>query len=516
MVAALLKILHSGIQDLRLLPPKGQPAVGFFKKAFIKAGRFTTQWVRLDFDQIPNFGKQATITLPRQGHLISRMYLVANFPEIATYQLQAQQAAGSTFAGPTFGWTNSLGHALVASAQIDIGGSRVSVLDSRLLEVLDEFQTPYEKVTVVNDMIKRLDNGFTVNKLGWPGQGYQTPTVVAVPLPFWFSRGDAGAFLPIDAISTDKVQLSVNFAPINNLYVSQDLSSNALTKPLGKLYPQIQSSYFYQFNPTGTIQMSGFNGNPVTQNVSLIPNIQMPTQLNLGDTYLMCEYIYLDKAEANRFRLADIQIPVAQHYAFEPYNTQNFPSVSIPLRIPNPTRDLFFFAQRVEAPSYNASFLATRDLSGLDVSIAPWWPDASGLKAQYFTGEYIPAFTYRESEAISNIALVYEGRLVRYGTPAPALFRSILPTVNQRKTPWVNKYYYNLSFGLLNGFLPSSQPSGEANLDKIRRIELQLGFSSLRGCVPGTSTPRYVIYIWAETYNVLRIYGGRAALMFAY
>jgi hypothetical protein len=365
-------------------------------------------------------------------------------------------------------------------------------------------------------MIKRLDNGFTKTKLGWPGQGFQTPTQVAVPLPFWFNRGDAGAFLPIDAISTDQVKLSITFSPITDLYVSEDLSSNSITKPLGKLYPQIVGSPFYQFNPTGPIQISGFNGSPTIQNVSLVPNVAMPPSLTLGDTYLMAEYIYLDKAEANRFRLADIQIPITQHYAFEPYNTKNFTSVSIPLRIPNPTRELFFYAQRVEAPSYNAPFLATRDLSGLDISVAPWWPDASGLKAQYFTGEYIPGFTYRESEPISNIALVYEGRLVRYGTAAPALFRSILTTVNQRKTPWVNKYYYNLSFGVLNGFMPPSMPSGEANLDKIRRIELQLAFSSLRGCAPGTSTPQYVIHIWAETYNVFRVFGGRAALMFAY
>jgi hypothetical protein len=514
MVASLLKTLHSGIQDLRLLPPKGQPAVSFFKKAFIKAGRFTTQWVRLDFDQVPNFGKQATITLPRQGHLISRMYVVVNFPDIVGPQLLAKAAAGSTFAGPTFGWTNSLGHALIQEAQIDIGGARVSSLDYRLLEMLDEYHTPFEKVTLVNQLIERYDNGFKVEKIGWDPA--QRPTRVAVPLPFWFNRGDAGAFLPIDAISTDLVRLSINFAPLQDLYVSQDLSSNDITKPLGKLYPQILSSPFYQLNTTGSIQMSGINGSVATRTVSRIPGIQMPTSLDLGDSYIMAEYIYLDKAEANRFRLADIILPIPQHYSFEPYNTQNFTEVTIPLRIPNPTRDLFFFAQRVEAPSYNAHFLATRDLSGFDVTVAPWWPDASGLVAQYFTGDYVPAFTVRESDPISEIILNYEGRLLRYATSSSAQFRSILPALNQRKTPWVNKYYYTLSFGVLNGFLPPTLPSGEANLDKIRRIDLQLQFTPLRGCAPGTSVPQYVIYIWAETYNVLRIYGGRAALMFAY
>jgi hypothetical protein len=262
--------------------------------------------------------------------------------------------------------------------------------------------------------------------------------------------------------------------------------------------------------------MSGINGSTTAQTVSRIPTITMPTFLNLGDSYIMAEYIYLDKAEANRFRLADIILPVPQHYAFEPYNTQNFTEVTIPLRIANPTRDLYFYAQRVEAPSYNAHFLATRDLSGFDVTVAPWWPDASGLVAQYYTGDYVPAFTVRESDPISDIILNYEGKLLRYATTSSPTFRSILPALNQRKTPWVNKYYYTLSFGVLNGYLPPSLPSGEANLDKIRRIDLQLRFTPLRGCAPGTAVPQYVIYIWAETYNILRIYGGRAALMFAY
>lgn len=514
MVASLLKNLHSGIQDLRLLPPKGQPALKFFQKVFIKAGRFTTQWVRLDFDTLPNFGRPATITLPRQGHLISRLYLVTNYPDIVGPQLLAKAQAPTTFAGPTFGWTNSLGHALIQSAQIDIGGARTEVLDYKLLEVLDEFHTPYEKTTLVNKLIERYDNGFKVEKIGWDPQ--RRPTRTATPLPFWFSRGDAGAFLPIDAISTDQVKLTINFAPLQDLYVSQDLSSNVIQKAAGKVYPQILQSSFYRFDPSGTILMSGFNGNQSPQTVSRIPNVQMPPSFSLGDTYLMAEYIYLDKSEANRFRLADIILPIPQHYAFEPYDTQNFTTVTIPLRIPNPTRDLFFYAQRVEAPSYNAHFLATRDLSGFDIKVAPWWPDASGLEARYFTADYVPAFTTRESDPIQEISFVYEGRLVRYGTTSSSLFRSVLPALNQRKTPWVNKYYYTLQFGVNNGFLPASQPSGEANLDKMRKIDLQLTFTSLRGCAPGTSIPRYNIYTWAETYNIFRIYGGRAALMFAY
>ena len=296
MVAALLKILQSGIQDLRLLSPKGQPKIDFFTKVFIKSGRFTTQWSRIDFDQSPDFGKAASVTLPRKGHLISRMYLVVNLPDIATPQLAgttAAAAASATFLGPTFGWTNSLGHVLVSSAQIDIGGSRTEVLDSQLLEVLDEFHTPLEKVTSVNRLIQRYDNGFTKKTIGW-----NSPTQVAVPLPFWFSRGDAGAFLPIDAISTDAVRLTINFAALGDTFVSDYVTDLTIAVQPGKVYPPILGSPFYIADPAGPFT---FNG----EAASILPGISMPLTQSLGDTYLMVEYIYLDKPEANRFRLAD-------------------------------------------------------------------------------------------------------------------------------------------------------------------------------------------------------------------
>ena len=506
MVAALLKIVHSGIQDLRLLPPKGQPKVDFFQRVFIKAGRFTTQWVHLEFDQTPDFGKTVACTLPRQGHLISRVYLVTTFPDIATNQKAAQAAAGTSFAGPTFGWTNSLGHAVVQQATVTIGGESVDTLDRKLLEVLDEFTTPLEKVTVVNEMIHRSDSGFTLTTNGWES----TPTKTITPLPFWFSRGDPGVFLPIDAISQDLVRLSVNFAPLGDLYVSQDLSGSAITFQTGKVYPQIVSSPFYNYAQTG-LTIQGFNG-PVTP----IPSITMPRTLSLGETYLMVEYIYLDKSEANRFRLADITVPIVQHYAIDPYDTRGFTNVSIPIKVPNPARDFFFFAQRYEAPEYNAHFLATRDLSSALVPTAPWWPDAIGLNPKTFSNTYAPGFSTRDSEPISSIVFLYEGKLMRYGTTSPALFRSILPSFEQKKSPWVNRYYYTLSFGVNNGHQPFSMPSGEANLDKIRMIQLQLKMSPNRGCLPGTSTQRFTVYCWAETYNILRIYGGRAALLFAY
>lgn len=512
MVVSLLQIIHTGLQDERLLPTKGKPQVSFFQKVFLKAGRFTTSWTRLDFDTRPNFGAPASITLPRQGHLITRLYLVTTMPDIAAPQLLARAAATTSFAGPTFGWTNSLGHALIQNATVDIAGARIEQLNGRLLEILDEFNTPLEKTTIVNTMLPRLQNGFNPESIGFSDR----PTVAVTPLPFWFCRGDPGVALPIDAINNDQVRVNITFAPLNSLYVSSaQVDFSTVNNPVGgEAYFPLLSSPFYQTG--GTKSVKGLTGNPtVSQNVDIIPGIQMPSSYFLGDTYLMAEYVYLDKPEANKFRISDIQYPIPQHYLFEPEDSNGLPKINIPLRIPNPTRDIFFFAQRYECPAYNAPFLSSRDLSGYGVLTAPWWPDASGLNAVNL-GTIIPGFSTRQSEPIDMVSLVYENKLYRYSNIAPQIFRSLIPALVQKKTPWVNGYYYNLPFGMEHGNTPPSIASGEANLDKIEKIELRLQFKPFLGSIDPNNVPRYIVYSFAETYNILRIYGGRAGLLFAF
>jgi hypothetical protein len=99
---------------------------------------------------------------------------------------------------------------------------------------------------------------------------------------------------------------------------------------------------------------------------------------------------------------------------------------------------------------------------------------------------------------------------------APQIFRSLLPALVQKKTPWVNAYYYNLPFGMEHGSMPPSIATGEANLDKIEKIELRLSFKPFLGSIDPNNVPRYIVYCFAETYNILRIYGGRAGLLFAF
>lgn len=512
MVASLLKIVSTGMQDERLQPPKGQPSIGSLLSVFVKAGRYGTNWARIDFDTKPDFGKIAIARLPVQGELISRVFLVVQMPDIQSPQILARAQPG--FVGPHFGWTNSLGHSLVNQTQLHIGGVLSDTIPGRLMEVIDEFQTPLEKTVEVSRQILRKDNGFTDTSFGTTSTSEQ----VVVNLPFWFSRGDPGCFLPIDALNIDEARITLDFNTISGLYYTQSRQVNGSGNEVqtnaqgGSLWP-MEGSSFYNADASGSI-IPGLEPIRAPNQKVKKSTISMPTQYSMQDAYLLVEYIYLDKPEANRFRIADIQVPIVQHYIFDPVDTQNNRFARIPLTIPNPTRDLFFFCQKYEATGYNAPFLCTRDITDDGIQ-APWWPDAEGLNERLPT-TLKPGFSTRNSEPIRWLALSYSETLTRYSTENVALFRSLIPSMEQRKAPWVHRYFYNVPLGLQNGHTPFSMPMGEANLDKIQRLNLTMGFHGKTGNITDDIVDRYIVYVYAETYNILRVYGGRAGMMFAY
>ena len=272
MVASLLKVISSGIQDERLT---FRQTLYPFQKVWNKAGRFTTQWSRLDFENTPTFGNTAFLRILRKGHLVTRLFLVATMPDIYTTQRAAQIAAQQPQVYPQFGWTNSLGHALVQQLTLDIAAARVETIDSRLLEILDEFNTPLEKVPVMNELIRRKDHGFTEKSFGWAPndlptqQAYQEKVIV--PLPFWFTRGDSGCALPIDAIPMDEVRVGITFRNLDGLYFTNtQLPANTSLDDGTSLSP-LRNSNFYLANPVTTpnqTPISNENG-PITMPLSL-------------------------------------------------------------------------------------------------------------------------------------------------------------------------------------------------------------------------------------------------------
>ena len=564
--ATLLSIVCGGLQDSRIFTTRGQPNINNYVKVLKKTTRWAAQWVRVDFDGQPNFGQRFTCTIPRKGDLLTQVTLVTTMPDIATIQRKAvEESFPGSFIGPKFGWTNSLGHSMINLIELDIGGVNVDRMDGRLLEIKDELYESNLTIGPKNRLIQRVSTGFGGGSIGLPsaikaiipdesfnsisinppdnptkplitpkqietiiydGQKltFNTdPTVCYVKLPFWFSRGLANA-LPVDALATDQVQISVTLRPLTQLYYTNARIDERTVgfRPnidiSGAMYPLLNSP-FYRTNRYAETKVWSVDPSQQLSGISgeIIPDIRMPSNLSLGDTYLLCEYISLEDAEAIALRSASLDYRVNQHYIVPPQNTQGAPSIRLNLPYSNLVEDLSWVFQRPDVANYNAWLLFTRELySGtVDPSkwwLIPWWPDAIVTDSK----QTLPAFRHAYSEPMDSAQLTY-GSMIRFNHNASFL-RSVLPLFHYRKTPLYNRYIYVYPFGLAPGADDDSSlgsvvnPRGCANWDKLPKKELLITMKKNTE----SAYNDLIIYSYITVWNVFRVFGGRGAMLFSY
>jgi hypothetical protein len=526
-----LTLISTGLADPRLQPARGNPDAAQFVKVVRKTTRWASQWNRVEFDGSPEFGQRVSMTLPRIGQLISGVTIAVTMPDIYTTQLRAIQESGGTsltnrgaFLGPLFGWTNSLGHALIQQIELEIGGVIVETLDSRLLEIMDELYEPLEGVLTKNRMIKRAPNGF--NESTWLSPDL---TKVFIPIPFWFSRrGIYSHALPIQALTSDIVRIHVTFRPIEELVYTA-----ARYDPRNPVIPtivdgkyEIRGSRFYRSTAEdAALSLYSFNADmPVTGlSGELIPIVQMPPRFSPSDAYGLIEYIFLEEYEALAFRTGELTYHVEQHQAVPVVQTQGMKEIRVNLPYTNPVKELFWVLQRPEVATYNAWFLFTRDLAAVTPKIppyhgvdnpclTPWWPDAALVPRADLGWCIRPGFQTSRSEPLEGATLLYNAyeRAVHDGG---SFYRGVVPAMHYTKSAAINRYIYAYSFGVRHseGGVFSYMPTGVANWDKIPRKEMYFRLTNERGAA---APPNMNLYMYLTIWNVFKVFGGRGGMLF--
>lgn len=66
-------------------------------------------------------GRKVTCTISRNGDLINHIYLQVQFPALSIGSIYSAGAVQPN----NVAWTNSLGHALIRSVEVEIGGQRI-------------------------------------------------------------------------------------------------------------------------------------------------------------------------------------------------------------------------------------------------------------------------------------------------------------------------------------------------------------------------------------------------------
>jgi hypothetical protein len=449
--ASMLRIISQGLQDReRLNPPVGQPSTDFYTSVLRKRTRWASQWRRVEFDNLADFGRTATVTLPILGELITRCTLVVHLPNLFESQNRARLAGA---VGPHWSWTNAVGHALCSQVDLQIGDQTIDRLDSRLLEILDEQTRPVEHFDSGNILIGRDPTAYTAEAYKGERPYQSRSQTVEVIFPFWWNRGPGPQALPIQALNKDRVQINCQFRNVQDLIYTDARNTDGTM-------PAIAGATF--------VDASG----------AVVPGQAMPRTYRFLDAYWIIEYVSLEDREAAAFRQADLQIPIEQHLAIPVQPTGGARIVRVPLDPGGLIRDITWVAQRVEASTYNAYFLFSRDLGPDASGRIPWWPDTEIPNWDYGDGFIRPGFSDRRSDPIVAATLWTRG-MRRFEHEGPSLFRSLIPALGCQRTPLIDRYIYRYDFGFwpTGGLaetldLPVDEIRGAANWDKVSPKEL--------------------------------------------
>lgn len=254
-------ITARGEQDLYII---GNPQISFFKTVYRRHTNFSIETVTEVFHNTADFGKTARCNIPKIGDILSGLTLHINIgslnPEYETLLENSSDILHQEFdniigddgeinenicACTTcieelyrdellFGWVNSLGHALIKSVWIDIGGQRIDKHYGEWMEIWTELTQTQEKRAGYYQMIGKVDpTSFTATTFTGNMELY-------IPLDFWFCK-NVGLGLPLLDLYYNQIEIGVDFRDFNECYVK---NKNVDNKPI---QPSFDASILMDF-----------------------------------------------------------------------------------------------------------------------------------------------------------------------------------------------------------------------------------------------------------------------------
>jgi hypothetical protein len=495
MPGALAQLSSFGVQDSYLY---SSPQVTMFKSVYRRHTNFALEAITQTFDGGADFGRKTSVTLSRNGDLVSRIWLQVTLPDLAAFDITRSDgvavtatsdvtvAAGvtssvaaadlvgssasrvwrytdnigtNTFAWELDGkvysnslmtiefttwpyltagrgqptelvrWCNSVGHALMSSVELEIGGTRIDRHVSEFWDIWDELTEKDERRQGLWEMIGKYADA-TYDST--PTRQHSRARTLFIPLQFCFNR-HMGLALPIIALAYHQVRLNIEFRPYTELLRA--------TVPVQSLAAK--------------------NGG---------------TPPAFTDVQLYAEYVFLDTPERRRFATTP------HEYLFEQLQ--------------------FLGDEAVQAGALNRKFQLNfnhpvKELIWVYVPKTYYDPDPQ-------TGNQL--FKYHIPGS-ANQEIFDTGELIlngndRFSEMPAQYFRLLQPYHHHTRCP--AKKIYTYSFALNPEDI---QPSGSLNYSRVDSAQLSLKLNA--------NVQLGRLKVFAVSYNVLRVQGGMSGLAFA-
>jgi hypothetical protein len=507
MGGGILQLAAFGSQDIALV---GNPQITFFRQVYKRHSPFAIESIEQTFNGTADFGRQVTATVARTGDLVTNMYLEIDLPELYS----ATAGVGYTFMferggvndpsatqeteGPKVRWANSVGHALLKSIELEIGGFRVDKHVSEWMDIWHELSEPEERVPGFNEMIGKYDNFDVADTTG--AKSSRAARTLYIPLIFFMNR-HPGLALPLICLQFHETRVLFEFREWHESIVHP---THRITKATSK-------------DPTAS-------------------------PLSFSAKFYV-DYVYLDTEERRRFAqmshellieqvqfLGDVptnstiseKTVVGDYYTTFNQKTDTI-SQKVSLNFSHPVKELVWVYQNDLVTQYTGTYAYSRTYGASTVAYTAnlisntytyadyfnynmkYVANSAALDATISVASPVTVFDvdYKDltKDVFRSVRLLLNGT-DRFSARKGSYFRLVNPYQHHTRVP--KKKIYSYSFALSP---EEHQPSGTFNMSRVDQAHFIFEFE------PEVTRGR--VKIFALSYNILRIASGLAGVAFS-
>jgi len=452
-----------GVQDLYLT---GSPQITYFKVVYRRYTNFAMESIEQTFTGATDFGRKMVCTVSRNGDLLHKVYLRVELPTVTVLE------------NSSFRWLNWVGHILLKSAEIDIGGSRIDKHYGDWLHMWNELtQTAGHQLGYAN-MVGNIPQLTNPVQTGAGEEATVAGETLYIPLEFWFCR-NPGLALPLIALQYHEVKLTLELSDKKDCYWAADVGTDG------------SGNTTYTYNAS----RAQFDG-------------------GLKSASLYADYVYLDTDERRRFAQMSHEYLIEQ-LQFSGDESTSTTNTRLKLTFNHPVKALYWNIQPDTHSSHEDASFGKQPFNYTDAVDRSYESDPnlersgrtgamSGIAAGGANGVFIPV-----SFAGGKNPLV-EGKLQLNGHDRTSerdgrYYNLVQPYQHHENVPALGINMY--SFALKP---EEHQPSGTCNFSRIDNAVLHM---KLTPASVDNHTAR--IRVYALSYNVLRIMAGMGGMAFS-
>lgn len=277
MGGGLLQLVAYGAQDVYLT---GNPQITFFKVVYRRHTNFSLESIQQTFNGNFDWGGRVTCQISRNGDLVHKMYV-----EVELEKLTNSSSITNILTENLDRYVNYIGHRLLKSVEVEIGGQRIDKQYSHWMYIWNELSLNSGKKDGYSEMIG-ADTDMTSFK----------DNKVFVPLEFWFCR-NIGLALPLIALQYHEVKVNIEIESFAN---------------------------------------STYNGTAYTKDSDITSGV-----VAIKNATLWCDYVFLDTDERKRFAQLSHEYLIEQLQLNENSLT-SASEQSVPLTMNHPVKELIW------------------------------------------------------------------------------------------------------------------------------------------------------------------------------